>query len=81
MPQNKDLYESEDFIIIKFECPVIPIKIKVYETFNPGAIVRIWGRGRENIWSLLYHGQPSINVKHEAQVFCPKMRIVSELIE
>ncbi|XP_055625685.1 F-box/LRR-repeat protein 4 [Toxorhynchites rutilus septentrionalis] len=32
----------DDFLLARFEDQVYPDKIKVFETYNPGAIVRIW---------------------------------------
>uniref|UniRef100_A0AAG5DW31 F-box domain-containing protein n=1 Tax=Anopheles atroparvus TaxID=41427 RepID=A0AAG5DW31_ANOAO len=31
-----------DFIVVSFEDPVFPLSLEVYETFNPGAIRRVW---------------------------------------
>lgn len=81
MPQDQDSYESEDYLIVKFEQPIIPTKLLIYETFNPGAVVRIWGGRLQGIWSLLYQGLSCIPNKHEANVFCPQIRIVPDLIE
>ncbi len=35
---------GDDFIIVEFERAVYPERIDIYETFNPGAIVKVCGR-------------------------------------
>lgn len=34
-------YSSTDYVDVFFECPLIVVKLKIYETFFPGAIVAI----------------------------------------
>ncbi|TPP67695.1 F-box/LRR-repeat protein 4 [Fasciola gigantica] len=36
-----DGYSSKDYVDIYFDTPVVPTKLQIFETFNPGSIVRI----------------------------------------
>ncbi|CAL8077420.1 unnamed protein product [Calicophoron daubneyi] len=36
-------YTSEDYVDLYFDRPVIPTRLQIFETYNPGAIVRILG--------------------------------------
>ncbi|TGZ75369.1 hypothetical protein CRM22_000414 [Opisthorchis felineus] len=36
-----DGYSSEDYVDLYFDVPVVPIRLQIFETYNPGAIVRI----------------------------------------
>ncbi|KAH8869513.1 F-box/LRR-repeat protein 2 [Schistosoma japonicum] len=38
---SDDNYTSEDYIDLFFDIPVIPMRLQIYETYNPGGIVRI----------------------------------------
>ncbi|CAH8682697.1 unnamed protein product [Schistosoma rodhaini] len=40
-PDDNDNYTSEDYVDLYFDIPVIPLCLQIYETYNPGAIVRI----------------------------------------
>ncbi|GAB1601035.1 F-box/LRR-repeat protein 4-like [Argonauta hians] len=60
-------YPSDDFVEILFERMVYPIGIKVYETYNPGAIVKIMACDRlagtcvdqgEMRWNCIWSGSP-----------------------
>ncbi|RZF32510.1 hypothetical protein LSTR_LSTR013766 [Laodelphax striatellus] len=42
MPQNLGKIVSQDYIDLRFEQAVFPVTISIYETFNPGSVVRIW---------------------------------------
>lgn len=79
MPQDADEVESEDFIILKFELPVIATSVVIYETFNPGAVVRLWGGSGSGNWRLLWEGPPQ-RLEHHARLFTPKIRVYGDLI-
>lgn len=81
MPQDRDPVESEDYIVIRFEQPVLATKILIYETFNPGAVVRIWSGRGHGLWSLLYFEPPKKYTAAEAVLFSPKIKIIPDLIE
>lgn len=52
--QNLPTLPSEDFIVIGFEQFVVPEKLIIFETYNPGAIVRIWAFTVEEKWICLW---------------------------
>ncbi|XP_018329735.1 F-box/LRR-repeat protein 4 isoform X2 [Agrilus planipennis] len=60
MPQDADPVIAEDYVSVKFEYPVFPDLIIIYETYNPGAVVRLWGRMTGNSWKLLWEGPPQL---------------------
>uniref|UniRef100_A0A1I8PUZ4 F-box domain-containing protein n=1 Tax=Stomoxys calcitrans TaxID=35570 RepID=A0A1I8PUZ4_STOCA len=53
-PQSLPAVHSEDFIVLYFEDYVIPEEIAIFETFNPGAIVRIWAYTITKAWVCLW---------------------------
>lgn len=67
--------------IYRFESAVVPRDICVYEIYNPGAIIRIWGKmSISSQWIRLWEGSPQI-VSHTARKFHPKINQVNLLIE
>ncbi|KAK6617865.1 hypothetical protein RUM43_014094 [Polyplax serrata] len=79
MPQNTPKISSNDFVDISFEESVYPFRISVYETYNPGAVVRIWAKndlGCKKKWELLWEGEPT-KVEHIPRIFSPVIRIIN----
>ncbi|KAK6618314.1 hypothetical protein RUM44_002766 [Polyplax serrata] len=79
MPQNTPKILSNDFVDISFEESVYPFRISVYETYNPGAVVRIWAKndlGCKKKWELLWEGEPT-KVEHIPRIFSPVIRIIN----
>nr|CAH8874492.1 unnamed protein product [Trichobilharzia regenti] len=37
----EDVYSSEDYVDLYFDVPVIPVRLQIYETYNPGCVVRV----------------------------------------
>ncbi|XP_014242278.1 F-box/LRR-repeat protein 4 [Cimex lectularius] len=72
MTQNSQIV-SEDYIDITFEQEVYPEKVSIFETFNPGSVVRIWAGDGEGLWKLLWEGEPQI-VGHRPRIFSPEIR-------
>lgn len=61
------------FSDVKFEQSVYPFRISIYETYNPGTVVRIWAKNdssKTKMWWLLYEGEPC-NVGHVPNIFSP----------
>ncbi|XP_077293273.1 F box and leucine-rich-repeat gene 4 isoform X2 [Arctopsyche grandis] len=71
-PQNNDTIVSNDFVEILFQTEVYPTGIRIYETYNPGAVVRIWAHSRRG-WVKLWEGEPQI-VGHTSRLFRPTLR-------
>lgn len=74
---------SEDFVDLEFQEYVIPTKIEILETFNPGAVVRIlallWG-GEDSSgaicgqrWTILWSGEPQ-KCPSKARKFSPQLK-------
>lgn len=60
----KDCNENHqvcDYIVVKFDEFLIPEEIRIYETFNPGAIIGIWCYCFTiQKWKLLWRGDPEV---------------------
>ncbi|XP_055585725.1 F-box/LRR-repeat protein 4 [Uranotaenia lowii] len=76
---QQDYYPIDDYLVVRFEEPVVPESIKVFETYNPGAIVRLWAYTLEGSWFCLWdqaQESPDENQPLEtnkARVFLPKL--------
>ncbi|KAK5640888.1 hypothetical protein RI129_009435 [Pyrocoelia pectoralis] len=79
MPQDVDRIPSEDFVTVRFKHGVFPENVHIYETYNPGAVVRLWGHLVSNPWLLLWEGDPQVCLP-VARRFSPPIRQVKELV-
>ncbi|VDH99466.1 F-box/LRR-repeat protein 4-like isoform X1 [Mytilus galloprovincialis] len=73
---------SDDYVELSFDLDVYPCKIEVWETYNPGSVVRILacdtasgtdvddGRVR---WQVLWEGQPE-KCPDKSRIFSPTLR-------
>jgi hypothetical protein len=48
---------GEEWIELSFRQPVRPTAVRVRETYNPGAIVRIEAKAAEGAWRVLWEGE------------------------
>ncbi|KAG5666354.1 hypothetical protein PVAND_014388 [Polypedilum vanderplanki] len=78
----KDIHDKitfHDFVVIQFENFVVPREITIFETYNPGAVVKIlaymWNDKR---WEVLYEEQPML-VEKKSRAFCPKLKKVNAM--
>lgn len=62
---------SVDFLDIRYESAVYPIRVDFYETYNPGSVVRVWGSLEGHGWTLLWSGDPQLGLKAAARIFSP----------
>ncbi|CAB0010638.1 unnamed protein product [Nesidiocoris tenuis] len=69
MMQNCEI-PSHDYIDVSFEQKVYPVEVCLYETYNPGSVVRIWAGDGLGKWKLLWEGEPE-NVLHTSRRFSP----------
>ncbi|XP_030755824.1 F-box/LRR-repeat protein 4 [Sitophilus oryzae] len=70
----------EDFVIVGFGCAVIPTDICIYEIYNPGAIIRIWGAWTvDKKWHLLWEDHPQ-KCDPVSRKFCPSLRKLNCLV-
>lgn len=58
MKQNYPSLRADDFIILQFENCVYPQALNIYETYNPGAVIRIWSYTIIDKWFLLWEAGP-----------------------
>ncbi|CAH0715702.1 unnamed protein product, partial [Brenthis ino] len=72
MPQNSSAIPSQDFVEVSFERAVYPLEVAVFETYNPGALVRIWALGPTS-WILLWEGEPEY-AGDTPRIFSPPIR-------
>lgn len=76
MPQSLGKIISQDFIDLLFEEAVYPFRVSVYETYNPGSVVRICAADHQNHWRLLWEGEPQ-NVDHTPRIFSPVIETIN----
>lgn len=53
-----------------------PVRISIYETYNPGSLVAIWAKDETGQWYRLWNGPPQI-VPHKARIFSPPLQLCS----
>ncbi|XP_050666686.1 F-box/LRR-repeat protein 4 isoform X2 [Leptidea sinapis] len=71
MPQNAPAIQSQDFVV-SFRTLVFPSEVAIFETYNPGALVRIWALGPLE-WLLLWEGEPEY-AGDKPRIFRPPIR-------
>ncbi|XP_075155598.1 F box and leucine-rich-repeat gene 4 [Haematobia irritans] len=76
--QSLPAVPSEDFIVLYFEDYVIPDEIAIFETFNPGAVIRIWAYTIIKTWICLwedteFYTRPPYTA-HKARRFSPPLK-------
>ncbi|KRT78169.1 F-box domain-containing protein [Oryctes borbonicus] len=79
MTQDVEEIPCQDYITLRFEAAVIPTAVIIYETYNPGAVVRIWARHTGENWLILWEGKPEI-CEQTSRYFSPPIRQISNLI-
>ncbi|XP_015113292.1 F-box/LRR-repeat protein 4 [Diachasma alloeum] len=74
MPQNNEPIVSQDYIDVKYHEEVYPIRVSIYEIYNPGSVVRIWARDNSGHWLQLWSGPPQ-KVPHKPRIFSPPLTL------
>ncbi|XP_053971884.1 F-box/LRR-repeat protein 4 [Hylaeus volcanicus] len=74
MPQNNEDIISQDYIDLEYYQEVYPIRVSIYETYNPGSVVGIWAQNSEGKWFQLWSGFPQI-VPHKPRIFSPRLQL------
>ncbi|XP_012527515.2 F-box/LRR-repeat protein 4 [Monomorium pharaonis] len=72
-PQNNMDVVSQDYITIEYHEAVYPIRISIYEVYNPGSVIRIWAQDPKNRWFLLWNGPPQI-ISPKSRMFSPPLQ-------
>ncbi|XP_059609480.1 F-box/LRR-repeat protein 4 [Phlebotomus argentipes] len=74
-PSNIQDIPIHDFIVVEFEEFVIPHAISIYETYNPGAIVKIWAFfSTTDTWHCLWSSYPDPDVEKWPRKFAPEIK-------
>jgi len=76
MTQNLPALTADDFVVLQFEEYVFPEAIRIYETYNPGAVIRIWAYTIAERWSLLWEAKEFglDRIAPRARMFSPTIR-------
>lgn len=74
---NKKKTNQKKISVINFTDFVFPTEIQVFETYNPGAIVKIWAFTITEKWILLWQG-PTQYIERKSKIFSPSIRKISE---
>ncbi|XP_054727426.1 F-box/LRR-repeat protein 4 isoform X2 [Anastrepha obliqua] len=77
-PQNFPNIPADDYIVVYFEEYVIPEEIAVFETFNPGALIRIWAYSITKTWFCLWEAdklyKPPPHTVNKVRRFSPQLK-------
>lgn len=82
-PQNLPSLPTHDFIVVCFEKFVVPTEVAIFETFNPGGVVRIWAYSITKHWTCLWEAnssdmtQPPSNYPRDSRRFAPPLKKTS----
>jgi len=70
--------QSSNFVDMKYEHAVYPIRIHIYETFNPGGVSGIWAGNCRGDWKLLWDtsmtSSPQEVVSQRPRIFSPPLQ-------
>ncbi|CAD1480894.1 unnamed protein product, partial [Heterotrigona itama] len=58
---------------LEYHQEVYPIRVSIYETYNPGSVIGIWAQNSEGKWHQLWNGFPQV-VPREPRIFSPHLR-------
>ncbi|XP_034937072.1 F-box/LRR-repeat protein 4 [Chelonus insularis] len=72
MYQNNELIDSHDYVDIEYYTEVYPIRVSIYETYNPGSVIKIWARDSSGHWLQLWSGFPQ-KISHKPRIFSPPL--------
>ncbi|CAL1676719.1 unnamed protein product [Lasius platythorax] len=75
MPQNNLGVVSQDYIDIQYFESVYPIRVSIYEIYNPGSVIAIWAQDPYGQWHRLWSGSPQKIETKNSRVFSPPLRL------
>lgn len=75
---------SQDFIELSFQKKVYPLKLEIFETYNPGCVVKILACEKSDDtdvdtgntptkWTVLWQGEP-VKAASQSRIFCPLLK-------
>lgn len=74
---QQDIVTFHDFIVVKYENYVLPKAIRIFETYNPGAVVRIFAYCcTVKSWKILWQAIPE-PVEKKSREFCPSIKKIN----
>lgn len=59
---------------IEYREPVYPIRVSIYELYNPGSVIAIWAQDYYGQWFQLWSGLPQI-VTQQSRLFSPPLQL------
>lgn len=71
---------NSSWAVVYFEKFVIPTEVAIFETFNPGGVVRIWAYSITKEWTCLWEAtnrdlmQPPGNYPRDSRRFAPPLK-------
>ncbi|XP_071647577.1 F-box/LRR-repeat protein 4-like [Temnothorax longispinosus] len=66
-----------NYLHLEFHKAVYPVRVSIYEVYNPGYVTEIWARGcdqRKNQWFLLWSGSPQTAIPLTSRIFSPPLK-------
>jgi hypothetical protein len=51
---------GEEWLELGYEAPVFPTRVRIHETYNPGAVVKIEARDGKGGWTILWQGRDPV---------------------
>jgi hypothetical protein len=51
---------GEEWLELGYEAPVLPVRVRIHETYNPGAVVKVEARDGKGGWTLLWQGRDPV---------------------
>eukprot|EP00088_Acartia_fossae_P021172 TRINITY_DN22663_c0_g1_i11.p1 TRINITY_DN22663_c0_g1~~TRINITY_DN22663_c0_g1_i11.p1 ORF type:complete len:601 (-),score=50.87 TRINITY_DN22663_c0_g1_i11:588-2390(-) len=76
--RSRENPRASNFVDIKYEHAVYPIRIHIYETFNPGGVSGIWAGNCRGDWKLLWDttmtSTPQQVVSQRPRIFSPPLQ-------
>lgn len=64
-----------EFADIQYFEPVYPIRVSIYEIYNPGSVIAIWAQDPYGQWHRLWSGSPQKIETKNSRVFSPPLRL------
>lgn len=62
------------FSDVEYQHEVYPIRVSLFETYNPGSLVGIWAENNEGKWQRLWRGEPQF-VAQTSRIFSPPLEL------
>ncbi|TGZ57936.1 F-box/LRR-repeat protein 4 [Temnothorax longispinosus] len=74
-PSNYDARSEKEkgYIDIEFHEAVYPIRVCIYEIYNPGSVIQIWAQDSNNHWILLWIESFQIVPPKKSRLFSPPL--------